>query len=256
MKKTICLLIAAVMMFPLSGCVLTKNSNIYKFAESRAYTAARAGEAKDATEIDIDWVAGSVKIVKTDKAEVSFEQSGGESEQDYLAYRQKGEKLSIKFLKSGMKIRNLDKDLTVYIPQTVEKIKINTVSADTDAVAVKETGINSVSGKVNVSGVSEKLEINTVSGEISINSDGAEKIEVQSISGDADFTGKAKSGSFKTVSGDVTVYTSAGFIAKVKTVSGNVYTKKECTVTGKEYIFGSAENKFEFNTVSGNIELN
>ena len=125
MKKTICLLAAAVMMFSLSGCVFTKNSNIYKFAESRAYTAARAGEAKDATEIDIDWVAGSVKIVKTDKAEVSFEQSGGETENDYLAYRQKGEKLSIKFLKSGTKVRNLDKDLTVYIPQTVEKIKIN-----------------------------------------------------------------------------------------------------------------------------------
>ena len=104
--------------------------------------------------------------------------------------------------------------------------------------------------------MSEKLEINTVSSEISINSDGAEKIEVQSVSGNADFTGKAKSGSFKTVSGDVTVYTSAGFTAKVKTVSGNVYTKKECTVNGKEYIFGSGENNFEFDTVSGNIELN
>lgn len=256
MKKTICLLAAVMMFLLLSGCVFTKNSNIYKFAESRTYIAAKSGEAKGVTEVDIDWVAGSVKIVKTDKDCVSFEQSGGESEKDYLVYRQKDGKLCIKFLKSGMKIKNLDKELTVCIPETVEKIKINTVSADADAFAAKETDINSVSGKVNVSGECEKIEVGTVSGDISINSESAEEIKVQTVSGNADFTGETKSGNFKTVSGNVTVYTSGGFTAKVKSISGNVYAKKECRLNGKEYIFGSGENKFEFDTVSGNIELN
>lgn len=187
--------------------------------------------------LNIDWIAGNVKIVYYDGTEIKIE----EDEEDLMSsqmlryyYNKNDNELFIKFCKANIedkKIKNLKKDLTIYLPQD-SKIR----SLDYDGVSANLT-IDNVCCK--------KCDIDTVSGNITIASRiAAQKCEIDSISGKTylyfpnDIAGFYID--FDTISGDVN-YDSSDFPG-IKSKDGNLS-------------YGDKSSEFNVDTTSGDIYI-
>ncbi len=179
------------------------------------------GEAElptgEISNIEIDWVSGEINVAYHTKDTVIFSETSNKTLNDKttMYYFVDGDTLHLKFAKSGNRIpSNLNKELTVYLPEGMEldEVAIDSVSADVNitGLTAEKTNVDTISGNIVFEDVTliDQAKFDTTSGDITANLDGnlttfsadtisgnmectlaaAKKVEINSTSGELKLT--------------------------------------------------------------------
>lgn len=249
-------------------------------------------DAKDISDIEINWIDGSVNIESYDGDTIKFyEQFGKElDEKDLLHYYNSGSKLTIQY-SSSKKIPislggyDLHKSLTVQIPESImeklDDIKIEAVSSDINIKNInsKYIDIESLSGNISLNSILvSKIDIETASGDFDSNDINVEKTSsISTISGNAALNGSISAVNFESTSGDLKVISKVcptsvdadttsgnitlnipdndGFTYSCDGISGDLKCDFPTKGEKSEGIYGDGSSDFSFDTVSGDINI-
>ena len=226
--------------------------------------------AEDITALDIDWVAGDVKIMVTDGEEIVVTEHVDRGiPEEYALCVEADNTLRIRYSNDVWGIDMPEKDLTVLLPRTVAEnltaVNLSDVSADfaVDKLTVRESfSFDTTSGRLKTEALTAtgaKADVNSVSGDIEL--DGSfREVKAGSTSGETDL--KLRNGpaavEVSTVSGEVDVELPAGtgFTLDYSTVSGELEYDFPLTKSkdGK-YVCGDGACRIEVGTTSGSLSV-
>lgn len=267
MRKWLVTMMVALLVLPLAACIGNVSIEIYEY-DTRNFIEATGDVTPTAalSTINVDWVAGSVRVVAGNGSGVTARESGvGESANVHLYYRVFNDTLTIAFAKNGTKVRNISKSLVITVPQSnlPSRLTVNSVAAtvNVEANIQQSVQIDAVSGRVEcgLDGTQE-VQISTVSGNINLRLNGSKTLALHSTSGGVNLTAQSMFDDLEaaTVSGSVvlTLPSDADFTMQAATVSGKISTGEfACTMSGKQYICGVGGAEMDISTTSGNISL-
>lgn len=264
----------------------------YSYSDSKDYKPGNAEVSVEGiNELNIDWIAGSVKI-STHSGEgilVSETSSDSLDDDDKLRYLVKDGVLYIKYWTSkGIfsfgRMFTPTKNLTVYIPENkadiLSTLKIDAVSASTsvDNISANNIDLESVSGKIELSmkSISNSIKAEAVSGEINIKAI-TSIADFESVSGRILFAGEVNEIDCESVSGKVNIKSDIcpkkvdvetvsgrttlsipennGFTIKYDKVSGSFNCNFATINSNKKVVYGDGSGIFVFSTVSGSINI-
>ena len=223
-----------------------KNSDKYTMGEAEL----PAGEISN---VEIDWVSGEINVAYHTKDTVIFSETSNKTLNDKttMYYFVDGDTLHLKFAKSGNRIpSNLNKELTVYLPEGMEldEVAIDSVSADVNitGLTAEKTNVDTISGNIVFEDVTliDQAKFDTTSGDITANLDGnlttfsadtisgnmectltaAKKVEINSTSGELKLTMEEspETLSTETVSGDMTFFLAGAEKIDLESINGNI----------------------------------
>ena len=226
--------------------------------------------AEDITALDIDWVAGDVKIMVTDGEEIVVTEHADRGiPEEYALLLEADNTLRIRYSNDVWGIDMPEKDLTVLLPRTVAEnltaVDLSGVSADfaVDKLTVRESfSFDTTSGKLKtevLTATGAKADVNSVSGDIEL--DGSfREVKAGSTSGEIDLMLRNAPAAVEvsTVSGEVDVELPAGtgFTLDYSTVSGELECDFPLTksVDGK-FVCGDGACRIEVGTTSGSLSV-
>lgn len=227
------------------------------------------------TELEIDWVSGSVTIQPGDTDVILYEETGSFDSKYAMVATESEHKLKIDFCEDsvakgfefhiGMNLNasSPKKDLTVTVPRNWEctKLTIENVSApvslsglsvgelEYDGVSgtftltdctVTDLSADTVSGGISFSGTLDEADLDTTSGSIQMTlSDPAKSIEVDSVSGGV----------------DIAYPDNCGFTARFDAVSGKFSSEIGVTASNGTYISGDGSCRIRMDSVSGGMRI-
>lgn len=257
------------------------NFSNYRYDNAEKYLAGPGviptGSGEDFTlrELSIDWIDGEIHVSACDgdAIEISETYSGTLDEEDKLHYYfDRNGKLDIRYQTSkgwffgfgGSK--NHHKKLEVKIPRSqmteLEEFSIDAASSDIDldGIATKECNLDTVSGNTNCQAMqTDRIDIDNVSGDFYLQGNYRE-IDMDTVSGaltlDADTVPEMVD--TDSTSGDITLNLPAdsGFRASHDSVSGDFNCAFDSRQeNGKTIYGGTADGKYEFDSVSGNVTI-
>ena len=226
--------------------------------------------AEGITALDIDWVAGDVKIMVTDGEEIVVTEHVDRGiPAEYALQLEADNTLRIRYSNDVWGIDMPEKDLTVLLPRTVAEnltaVDLSGVSADfaVDKLTVRDSfSFDTTSGKLKtevLTATGAKADVSSVSGDIEL--DGSfREVKAGSTSGEIDL--KLCNGpaviEVSTVSGEVDVELPAGtgFTLDYSTVSGELEYDFPLTKSkdGK-YVCGDGACRIEVGTTSGSLSV-
>lgn len=192
----------------------------YIYSDEDKYSVGQGSLDDNIEAVDIDWIAGNVKLVATDENNVKLVETESDDEDNELRYRVVDGRLIIKYRKSGNASWNFwgrshEKELTVYIPremaENMKEVAVSCVSSDLSIqeLAVDKLDVEMVSGDINTKGIFDDVKIEMVSGDIEIISDKMlSKADVESVSGDVKLVipeGDGFTAEHDSVSGDMDI---------------------------------------------------
>ena len=226
--------------------------------------------AEGITALDIDWVAGDVKIMVTDGEEIVVTEHVDRGiPAEYALLLEADNTLRIRYSNDVWGIDMPEKDLTVLLPRTVAEnltaVDLSGVSADfaVDKLTVRESfSFDTTSGKLKtevLTATGAKADVNSVSGDIEL--DGSfREVKAGSTSGEIDLMLRNAPAAVEvsTVSGEVDVELPAGtgFTLDYSTVSGELECDFPLTksVDGK-FVCGDGACRIEVGTTSGSLSV-
>ena len=226
--------------------------------------------AEDITALDIDWVAGDVKIMVTDGEEIVVTEHADRGiPAEYALLLEADNTLRIRYSNDVWGIDMPEKDLTVLLPRTVAEnltaVDLSGVSADfaVDRLTVRDAfSFDTASGKLKTEALTAtgaKADVNSVSGDIEL--DGSfREVKAGSTSGEIDLMLRNAPAAVEvsTVSGEVDVELPAGtgFTLDYSTVSGELEYDFPLTKSkdGK-YVCGDGACRIEVGTTSGSLSV-
>ena len=270
----------------LAGCGNNING-AYVYDDGDSYNIGNAVLTGEIRTLDVSWYSGDVKIEYHDGNTVEITESSDKelSEDVMLRYKVVGQKLTVKFVRSGVRlISSLNKTLTIKLPKgnAYSTVTVDTISADIDIgnITAAEARIKSISGRIDIEKMSvigvvnlnsvsgdihssftgslDSLIINTVSGDVWTIADKLEEFKIETVSGEIsiDCASAPKQGNMKSVSGDLilSMTVEGGFTMDMKTTSGKLESEYKVDKTDSgSYIHGNGEKKYKAETVSGDI---
>ena len=222
------------------------------------------------TALDIDWVAGDVKIMVTDGEEIVVTEHADRGiPAEYALLLEADNTLRIRYSNDVWGIDMPEKDLTVLLPRTVAEnltaVDLSGVSADfaVDRLTVRDAfSFDTASGKLKTEALTAtgaKADVNSVSGDIEL--DGSfREVKAGSTSGEIDLMLRNAPAAVEvsTVSGEVDVELPAGtgFTLDYSTVSGELECDFPLTksVDGK-FVCGDGACRIEVGTTSGSLSV-
>ena len=226
--------------------------------------------AEDITALDIDWVAGDVKIMVTDGEEIVVTEHVDRGiPTEYALCVEADNTLRIRYSNDGWGIDAPEKVLTVLLPRTVAEnltaVDLSGVSADfaVGKLTVRDAfSFDTTSGKLKtevLTATGAKADVNSVSGDIEL--DGSfREVKAGSTSGEIDLMLRNAPAAVEvsTVSGEVDVELPAGtgFTLDYSTVSGELEYDFPLTKSkdGK-YVCGDGACRIEVGTTSGSLSV-
>ena len=194
------------------------------------------------TELELEWISGSVTIVSGDTFTITESEEKGEYFPMY--YRIDGGKASLKYAKSGTENEYLSgkaKNITITVPGSVREIELELVSADyqIELRELDELSVDCVSGNGNISlGRIKSIEVDEVSGNTVVtigSSDLLEEIDIDQVSGNT----------------TITLDGERGYDLRFDGVSGKVHGGFDDAKDASAPRF-----KIDVNTVSGDLTIN
>lgn len=240
----------------------------YHFDNEDKYSIGEFSLDEEITAVDIDWISGKVNIVVTDDDKVSAKETDVDDEADELRYRVVDGKLMIKFKKPERFTfdESLKKTLTLYIPKDMAEdmkyMNISCVSANCSMmdVNVDEFVVEMVSGDIYVENANiDKVDVQSVSGSTKIEGTIGE-LNAESVSGKIEITSNEQLSKIdmESVSGKMIVNMPEGdgFTAEMDSVSGKLSIGFLVTSKGDKRINGDGSAEYNFESISGTIELN
>lgn len=226
--------------------------------------------AEDITALDIDWVAGDVKIMVTDGEEIVVTEHADRGiPAEYALLLEADNTLRIRYSNDVWGIDMPEKDLTVLLPRTVAEnltaVDLSGVSANfaVGKLTVRDAfSFDTTSGKLEMQSMNApqaKADVNSVSGKVEL--DGSfREVKAGSTSGEIDLMLRNAPAAVEvsTVSGEVDVELPAGtgFTLDYSTVSGELECDFPLTksVDGK-YVCGDGACRIEVGTTSGSLSV-
>ena len=226
--------------------------------------------AEDITALDIDWVAGDVKIMVTDGEEIVVTEHVDRGiPTEYALCVETDNTLRIRYSNDVWGIDMPEKDLTVLLPRTVAEnltaVDLSGVSADfaVGKLTVRDAfSFDTTSGKLEMQSMNApqaKATVSSVSGKVEL--DGSfREVKAGSTSGEIDLMLRNAPAAVEvsTVSGEVDVELPAGtgFTLDYSTVSGELECDFPLTksVDGK-YVCGDGACRMEIGTTSGSLSV-
>lgn len=243
----------------------------YTYDHSDEYSAGASSVDGDRIrELDIDWVSGRVDIEVYAGSTIQFSETASQSLDDsqVLYYLVKGDKLSIKFTRSGrgLSLRSIpEKQLTVRIPASIalKRLDIENVSSAValsgGGIHVQQLDVENVSGEVVIENISAKeLTLETVNGAVSI--DGTfDTIDAEGVNGSHTYRlgYPIRALDVETVNGKITLLLPErqGFVAQLESVSGSIQSDY-ADVSGRRVAsYGDGSAKLDLETVNGGVEI-
>ena len=225
---------------------------------------------EDITALDIDWVAGDVKIMVTDGEEIVVTEHADRGiPAEYALLLEADNTLRIRYSNDVWGIDMPEKDLTVLLPRTVAEnltaVDLSGVSADfaVGKLTVRDAfSFDTTSGKLEMQSMNApqaKATVSSVSGKVEL--DGSfREVKAGSTSGEIDLMLRNAPAAVEvsTVSGEVDVELPAGtgFTLDYSTVSGELECDFPLTksVDGK-YVCGDGACRMEVGTTSGSLSV-
>ena len=220
MKKAIILFVCAIAALMVSGCYMENVSfgmgdhlvgEEYPDAE-KYQVGAFTYAADDVNYVDVYWRSGEVKIVESDRPQLSVRESGGELAEDIAMHSLLEDGiLGIRFCQSGAEVyvNPSDKYLTLEVPKGID-LSIHTTAAVTRAdtleqnsilisahsgdtqlgtVTAKEVNLSSSAGGIHADSIFvQKLRCSASSGSVSLDSITADTAEIITSSGNVELT--------------------------------------------------------------------
>lgn len=228
------------------------------FGETQA--ALSSSSFEDVTEIEIHWLSGSVYLAESDEDGILLQEDYTGDNDDYrMRYTVRGSKLIIQPCKSKL-FGNVDlpeKTLSVFLPEGMTLISVETVSADVELMggSADALSVSTTSGDILGPGLQVKeLELGTVSGDIQLSQypAGCRTVDCETVSGEVSlgFTSCPEEVDLNSVSGDLALSLPEGsrYDLEFDTVSGSRYTSDQAAS-------GSELCKITAVTVSGDLTV-
>ena len=218
----------------------------------------------DLTALDIEWTSGNVIIEAGTGDRITFSETDTD---DPLVWDEERGVLTIRYRKPGVRVMTRSKDLHVQIPPALAEqltyVRVDTTSADIDltGLTLRKLELDTTSGDVTADGSFDQLEADTTSGGVFVTGT-AWHVEADTTSGrvEMELTQTPDEIAVDTTSGNVTVTIpeDRGFEAEFDTVSGRTNCEHQ-KIRGDRVRYTGTSNErpaeFDFDTVSGNIEL-
>lgn len=229
--------------------------------------AANQFNASEISEIEINWISGSIRIGSGSTNDQIIVSESTVSDEDYkMVCRREGDKLIIDFCKKknnfGINIP-LSKDLVIELPANwnCDSIDLETASADifvTD-LTVRELDVESASGKCEiVSCEIGEFDLDTASGDIYFEGS-VTNLEVDAASANCKFiiANFPKALRFDMASGDVELILpdDQGFTCNVDTLSGSIHNHYAEHHQKGSYTHGDGSCRIQINAVSGDVTI-
>jgi hypothetical protein len=208
----------------------------FTYEDADEYTVGDASISDTVSDLEINWLEGSIAIIPSDTDEIRItEEYGGDDSDLRLRWRVKNGKLTIQFRKSTFfgTSRSVRKDLTVAIPAVMLE-------------AMGEVEITTVSGGISFTGNADDLTLDAVNGDLTVSGDIGE-LEIHAVEGKVTFTGGVRDAdvscvaatavmrldmatdlSFDQVDGDVELYLSeeiTGFSVKMDSLKTEIHAE-------------------------------
>lgn len=210
--------------------------------------------------IEIVNVAGSVRVIAWDRAEVSVTGTLGQGTERLELSRDRLNpqiRVILPRDRSGRNIRGSDLQIRVPAGKTVA---VRTVSADIEVADVRgQVDLRSTSGDVTVTGQPAEVRAGSTSGDLDINVTTNGRVTAETTSGDVRVRGSVRqSVNAESVSGDVVVDARTPEV-RAESVSGTLRLNgatgrvSASTVSGDAAITASGIEFGSFETVSGNL---
>ena len=262
MKKAIILFVCAIAALMVSGCYMENVSfgmgdhlvgEEYPDAE-KYQVGAFSYAADDVNYVDVYWRSGEVKIVESDRPQLSVRESGGELAEDIAMHSllevPKGIDLSIHTTAAVTRADTLEQN----------SILISAHSGDTQlgTVTAKEVDLSSSAGGIHADSIFvQKLRCSASSGSVSLDSITADTAEIITSSGNVELTlFEAPNVTVRTSSGDVhAALDDGGAVLSYTSDSGQLRARAAYERRGELYVFGRGESRLTVNTSSGNLEI-
>jgi len=241
--------------------------------------------------IDVEWLAGSVRISATKEDEIIIRETVTSDSRDALRWRVRDGELQIRYCKPRFFGRNepQKKNLEILLPSSMlpengglQRIKIENVSSliDIGNLGVTDLEIENVSGDIDIGNdVIGSMDLETVSGGVNISLTRIGDLELSTVSGNINMEGEVRyidlSGvsarlfvnsstcpdklSVETVSGTVhlSIPADSGFHLSMDSISGSFHAP-DFSVSARgdgEYICGDGYADFDIESVSGSINI-
>ncbi len=192
----------------------------FTYEDADEYSVGEATIKDTVTDLEINWVAGSIKVIPsdTDEIRVTEEYNGGDDDLR-LRWRVKNGKLTVQFRKSTVfgTSNSVSKDLTVAIPAAMLE-------------SMGDVEITTVSGDVKFTGNADELTLDAVEGGLTVEGDIGE-LEVHAVDGNLTFTGGIRTANMDCVDATVTMYLDMASELSFDQVDGdvNLYLSEEIT---------------------------
>ena len=207
--------------------------------------------ASDVSELNIDWVSGTVTIEAYDGTEVAISETSEDALTDSTTmhyYLESDGTLNIRFGIPGMKSQgeNLpDKNLLVRVPRTMR---------------LDEVEMNGLGQSIQMDSVRcSTLEMNSVSRQIDLNECEIDDIEVNSVSTNvvATFSRMPEDIELNNVSGCTLLYVpeDAGITLEYNGLISSFHSDLPVVNKGKKRVIGNGACAIECNSVSGGIDI-
>ena len=260
--------VAFALLATMSGCKLHNSNDYENLMEcyTNKYGEVTLGNSKDAklyamggasfanadvTELNIDWVSGSVTIEAFDGTEVVISETSEDALTDSTTmhyYLEPDGTLNIKFGIPGMRSQgeNLpDKHLLVRVPRSLrlDEVEVNGAGQDIRMDSVR----------------CGALEMNSVSWQLALNECEIEDIEVNSVSSnvEATFSKMPTDIELNNVSGSTVLYVpeDAGITLEWNGVMADFHSELPVASRGKKKIIGNGACAIESNSISAELAI-
>ena len=240
----------------------------FTYEDADKYSVGEATIKDTVTDLEINWVAGSIKVIPSDTDEIRVTETySGDDDDLRLRWRVKNGKLTVQFRKATVfgTSNSVSKDLTVAIPAAMLE-------------SMGDVEITTVSGGVQFTGNADEFTLDAVEGDLTVTGDIGE-LEVDAVDGKLTFTGSVRTAdmdcvdtdvsmyldgaaelSFDQVDGDVHLYLSEdikGFSAELDAISGEISVEgfDVSSVSNKSTRWGDGSLRIEMDGVGAELEI-
>ena len=225
-------------------------------------------DAASIRELEIEWVAGSIRIQPKEITEIRITEEGKDQDKYPLVWKVRDSKLAIQYAEIkknstliGISRSSISKDLIIEVPLdwTCDDLEIAAASATVEIndMNIREMEFDGASGKCSFNNCTvEKLDLDTASGDIQF-SGSLQQLECDSASANIllELTNVPKSIGLDTASGDleVTLPTDAGFTVTMDTLSSDFESDFATTKRNNSYVAGNGRCRIDVDAMSGDV---
>lgn len=203
--------------------------------------------ADEVEKLQIDWAAGSIKIVTADTDIITFTEEGYADEGHRMAYSQSGSTLKISYSKPSIQIGIVSipsKDLTVTVPKDWEckELELDGASLDVqiDGLTVKELDIDGAANTIGFTGAFTSLSCDGA--ECSVNAVCTDRPKEIDLDGAA-------------CSLTLTLPESCGFLVQMDGLSCDFNSDFDYTSGNDSYSYGDRYCKIDADGISCDIDI-